>query len=122
MVGFITLFGASIGLMNIMMVSVTERTREIGVRKALGATPSRIRQQFLAEAIIICQLGGVAGVILGVLFGNGVAKLLNSNTFVVPWGWTAFGLITCIVVGLISGYYPAYKASKLDPIDALRFE
>ena len=122
LVGFITLLGASIGLMNIMMVSVTERTREIGVRKALGATPSRIRQQFLAEAIVICQLGGLAGVVLGILFGNGVAKLLNSDTFIVPWGWTIFGLATCVIVGLISGYYPAYKASKLDPIEALRFE
>jgi len=122
LVGFITLLGASIGLMNIMLVSVTERTREIGIRKALGATPKRIRQQFLAEAIIICQLGGLTGVILGVLFGNGVAKLLNSNNFIIPWGWTIFGLVTCIFVGLISGYYPAYKASKLDPIEALRFE
>ncbi len=122
LVGFITLLGASIGLMNIMLVSVTERTREIGIRKALGATPKRIRQQFLAEAIIICQLGGLTGVIIGVLFGNGVAKLLNSNHFLIPWGWTIFGLITCSVVGLISGYYPAHRASKLDPIEALRFE
>jgi putative ABC transport system permease protein len=121
-VGFITLLGAAIGLMNIMMVSVTERTREIGIRKALGATPLRIRQQFLIEAIVICLLGGIAGVIFGLLVGNLLSSLISSGGFVVPWLWIGVGLVVCVVVGLLSGYYPAYRASRLDPIDSLRFE
>ena len=121
-VGFITLLGASIALMNIMLVSVTERTREVGVRKALGATPLRIRQQFVIEAIVVCLLGGITGVILGILVGNGISKLMGIDAFLIPWMWMTVGLIVCIVVGLISGYYPAYKASKLDPIESLRFE
>jgi putative ABC transport system permease protein len=122
LVGFITLLGASIGLMNIMMVSVTERTREIGVRKALGATKEQIRQQFLVEAIVVCLLGGVFGVLMGVIMGNGVASLIGDGAFFVPWFWIIIGLIVCVVVGLVSGYYPAYKASKLDPIESLRYE
>lgn len=121
-IGFITLIGASIGLMNIMLVSVTERTREIGIRKAIGASPSKIRQQFLWEAIVICQLGGLAGVLLGILMGNLVATIIGEGGFIVPWLWIITGLIICVVVGIISGYYPAYKASKLDPIDSLRYE
>ena len=121
-IGFITLLGASVGLMNIMMVSVTERTREIGVRKSLGATPSRIRQQFLIEAIVICQIGGLAGVILGIVIGNLVSLIIGVGGFIVPWVWVLTGLIICVLVGLISGYYPASKASKLDPIESLRFE
>ncbi|CAN5428329.1 ABC transporter permease [soil metagenome] len=121
-IGFITLLGASIGLMNIMMVSVTERTREIGVRKALGATPLRIRQQFLIEAIVICLIGGMAGVLLGISIGNLIANLISKGTFIVPWVWMVAGLVICIFVGLVSGYYPAKKAAKLDPIEALRFE
>ncbi|GAB4401971.1 MAG: ABC transporter permease [Microscillaceae bacterium] len=121
-VGFITLLGASIGLMNIMLVSVTERTREIGVRKALGATPFRIRQQFLVEAVVICLLGGVLGILLGIMIGNVVASFLGAETFIVPWAWVLTGLVLCIGVGISSGYYPAYKASKLDPIESLRFE
>jgi len=121
-VGFITLLGASIALMNIMLVSVTERTREVGVRKALGATPLRIRQQFVIEAIVVCLLGGIAGIILGILIGNGISRLMGIEIFVVPWLWMSMGLIVCIAVGLISGYYPAHKASKLDPIESLRFE
>ncbi len=121
-VGFITLLGASIGLMNIMLVSVTERTREIGVRKALGATPKRIRQQFLIEAIVICLLGGIVGIILGILIGNILSLVLGSSGFIIPWSRIAIGLVTCIGVGSASGYYPAYKASKLDPIESLRFE
>jgi putative ABC transport system permease protein len=121
-VGFITLLGASIALMNIMLVSVTERTREVGVRKALGATPLRIRQQFVIEAIVVCLLGGITGIILGILIGNGISRLMSIKIFVIPWFWMLVGLIVCIVVGLISGYYPAHKASKLDPIESLRFE
>lgn len=121
-IGFITLLGASIALMNIMLVSVTERTREVGVRKALGATPKRIRQQFVIEAIVVCLLGGIAGVIFGILIGNLLSRAMGITAFVVPWTWMMVGLIVCIVVGLISGYYPAHKASKLDPIESLRFE
>lgn len=121
-VGFITLLGASIALMNIMMVSVTERTREVGVRKALGATPLRIRQQFVIEAIVVCILGGIAGIIMGIGIGNLISSAIGVDSFVIPWLWMLVGLIICVVVGLMSGYYPAYKASKLDPIESLRFE
>ncbi len=121
-VGFITLLGAAIALMNIMLVSVTERTREVGVRKALGATPLRIRQQFIIEAIVVCVLGGIVGIIFGILIGNGISSLMSLDVFVVPWLWMFVGFVICIVVGLLSGYYPAFKASKLDPIESLRFE
>ncbi|HPM32559.1 MAG TPA: FtsX-like permease family protein, partial [Chryseolinea sp.] len=121
-VGFITLLGASIALMNIMLVSVTERTREVGVRKALGATPLRIRQQFVIEAIVVCLIGGVIGVLFGILIGNGIASLIGIKKFIVPWLWMFMGMFVCVLVGLISGYYPAHKASKLDPIESLRFE
>ncbi|EOZ95779.1 ABC transporter efflux protein [Indibacter alkaliphilus LW1] len=121
-IGFITLLGAAIGLMNIMMVSVTERTREIGVRKALGATPLRIRQQFLIEAVVICILGGILGVILGIGIGNIVANAIGPGGFLVPWFWIFVAFLICVVVGLASGYFPAYKASKLDPIESLRYE
>ena len=121
-IGFITLLGASIGLMNIMLVSVTERTREIGIRKAIGATPKKIRQQFLIEAIIICMMGGAGGVVLGIAVGNVIANIIKAGTFVAPWQWVFMGLVVCLIVGLISGFYPAFKASRLDPIDALRYE
>ncbi|RDV16347.1 ABC transporter permease [Pontibacter diazotrophicus] len=121
-IGFITLLGASVGLMNIMMVSVNERTREIGVRKALGATAFQIRQQFLIEAIVICILGGFVGVLLGVLMGNGIASMIGEGGFIVPWLWVVIGMAICVFVGVVSGYYPASKASKLDPIDSLRYE
>jgi putative ABC transport system permease protein len=121
-IGFITLLGASIALMNIMLVSVTERTREIGVRKALGATPKRIRQQFLIEAIVVCLLGGVAGVILGTAIGNGLSRLMGIEIYVMPWMWMFIGLLVCVFVGVLAGSYPASKASRLDPIESLRFE
>jgi putative ABC transport system permease protein len=121
-IGFITLLGASIGLMNIMLVSVTERTREIGIRKALGATPLRIRQQFLIEAITICLIGGLAGMVLGILIGNVIANFIGPGGFLVPWLWMIISFGICIVVGLVAGYIPAYKASKLDPIESLRYE
>jgi putative ABC transport system permease protein len=113
-IGLITLIGAAIGLMNIMLVSVTERTREIGVRKAIGATPAIIRKQFLIEAIVICLMGGVGGIILGMAAGNLIAVNI-SGTFIVPWGWLFFAIVLCTFIGLISGYYPAKKASRLDP-------
>ncbi len=122
-VGFITLLGASIALMNIMLVSVTERTREVGVRKALGATPLRIRQQFVIEAIVVCVLGGLAGVVLGISLGNFLSIVVfKVEAFVMPWFWTFIGFVICIMVGLLSGWYPASKASRLDPIESLRFE
>lgn len=120
-IGIITLLGASIALMNIMLVSVTERTREIGIRKAIGANPQVIRKQFLIEAIVICIMGGIAGIILGIAIGN-IISLLMGGGFIIPWMFIILGLTLCIGVGLLSGYYPAKKASKLDPVEALRYE
>jgi putative ABC transport system permease protein len=120
-IGIITLLGAAIGLMNIMLVSVTERTREIGIRKAIGANAKTIRSQFLVEAIVICQIGGLLGIVLGIAIGNLISMQLGVG-FIIPWFWIISGIILCMFVGLISGLYPAIKASKLDPIEALRFE
>jgi len=120
-IGLITLFGAAVGLMNIMLVSVTERTREIGVRKALGARKSVIRQQFLYESVIIGQMGGLLGIVAGILIGNLVSLGLGSS-FTIPWLWVTGGVLACFIVGIASGYLPAVKASAVDPIEALRYE
>ncbi len=120
-IGVITLLGAAIGLMNIMLVSVSERTREIGIRKAVGATKKIIRSQFLVEALVICQMGGFAGTLLGIILGNVIAFMFDIS-FIIPWFWIIMSIVLCLIVGTIAGIYPAIKASKLDPIDALRFE
>ncbi|MFN8254227.1 MAG: ABC transporter permease [Bacteroidales bacterium] len=120
-IGIITLIGAAIGLMNIMLVSVAERTREIGTRKAIGAKSAIIKQQFLFEAILIGQLGGILGIVLGIGMGNLVALSIGTS-FIVPWIWIIGGVLLCAGVSLASGIIPAIKASKLDPIEALRYE
>ncbi|MDO8998801.1 MAG: ABC transporter permease [Bacteroidota bacterium] len=120
-IGLITLLGAAIGLMNIMLVSITERTREIGIRKALGATQKAIKSQFLIESVVICVMGGLIGIVFGIIIGNVISFALNTGFFI-PWFWIIMGVIICVTVGLLSGYLPAKRASKLDPIDSLRFE
>ncbi len=120
-IALITLIGAAIGLMNIMLVAVNERTKEIGLAKALGGTKKDIRSQFLFESVLISILGAIVGIISGILVGNIVSLLLNTG-FVIPWGWVIAGIFVCSFVGLAAGLYPAYKASKLDPIVALRYE
>jgi putative ABC transport system permease protein len=120
-IGLITLFGAAVGLMNIMLVSVTERTREIGVRKAIGAKGSTVRQQFLIEAVVIGQIGGILGIVIGILVGN-MVSVITGSSFIIPWVWIIVGVILCFLVGIISGYYPAQKAARLDPIESLRYE
>jgi putative ABC transport system permease protein len=121
LIGIVTLFGAAVGLMNIMLVSVSERTREIGVRKAIGAKPKTIKSQFLLESILIGQLGGFFGIILGILIGNLVSSMLKSS-FVIPWIWVTMGILVCLIVGVVSGYAPALKAANINPIEALRYE
>lgn len=120
-IGFITLLGAAIGLMNIMLVAVSERTREVGLVKALGGTKGNIRRQFLYESIIISLMGAVIGIVLGVAVGNGVGILLDTG-FLIPWRVIGAGILICSLVGLFAGLYPAWKASNLDPIVALRYE
>jgi putative ABC transport system permease protein len=120
-IGIITIFGSSIALMNIMLVSVTERTREIGVRKALGAKKSTIAFQFFVETLIIGQLGGLVGIILGIFTGYAIAVAIDFS-FVIPWLAIMAAVITTFIVAVVSGSYPAIKASQLDPIEALRYE
>lgn len=120
-IGGIVLLGAGIGVMNIMLVSVSERTREIGVRKAVGAKKSTIVSQFLMESVAICQIGGVIGIIAGAALGNAAALWLDSS-IVIPWGSAVGGVIGMTVVGIVFGVYPAYKAAQLDPIESLRYE
>lgn len=120
-VGGISLLGAGIGVMNIMLVSVTERTREIGIRKSIGATKKAIVQQFLLETIVICQIGGVLGIIVGILGGNLLAMTMETG-FVIPWDSIIVGVGTMTLIGLIFGVYPARVAANLDPITCLRYE
>ena len=121
LIGLITLLGAAIGLMNIMLVSVTERTREIGIRKAVGARRKTIRNQFLAEAVVIAQIGGVLGVVAGIMVGN-IVSIATGSAFIIPWAWIALGIGLCFIVALLSGIIPANKAAGLDPIESLRYE
>lgn len=120
-IGVITLLGAAIGLMNIMLVAVTERTKEIGLIKAIGGKKASVRSQFLIEAMIISLLGAAIGIVMGILLGNLVGSLL-STSFIIPWGWIIAGVIICSLTGLLAGLYPAIKASRLNPIEALRYE
>lgn len=120
-IGLITLLGAAVGLMNIMLVSVKERTREIGTRKTMGATARTIEQQFLFEAIIIGQVGGLLGIILGVAVGNVVAILMKASV-AIPWNWLLISVVICLIVSILSGYVPARRAAALDPIETLRYE
>lgn len=117
----ITLIGAAIGLMNIMLVAVAERTREVGISKAIGAKNRTILMQFLSESIIICQLGGLVGIVLGLIVGNAVSIMVK-GPFIIPWLWMFVGIAFCLIVGVVAGIYPAIKASRLDPIESLRYE
>ncbi|KAB2908354.1 MAG: ABC transporter permease [Ignavibacteriales bacterium] len=120
-VSFIALIAAGVGIMNIMLVSVTERTREVGVRKAIGAKSYQILMQFMTEAILLCLLGGLVGIVLGVGIGNFAGSFLNASA-AVPYDWIMIGIGLCVLVGVLFGTYPAYKAANLDPIEALRYE
>lgn len=120
-IGLVTLTGATVGLMNIMLVSVRERTREIGTRKALGAASKRIRAQFLMESVIIGQTGGLIGIVAGILIGNIIAAVMQAS-FVIPWLWMLLAIALCMAVGILSGYLPAKRAAALDPIECLRYE
>jgi len=120
-ISFIALIAAGIGIMNIMLVSVTERTKEIGIRKSVGAKKSNILIQFLIEATVLSVSGGLLGILAGVVIGNIIASFMNAP-FVFPFDWAAIGLLVCSAIGIGFGFYPAYKAASLDPIEALRFE
>ncbi len=121
LVSSIALLAAGVGIMNIMLVSVTERTREIGIRKAIGAQKRDVLAQFIIEAVVLCEIGGLIGVILGLIGGNVIGIVLKIPA-VIPWDWVGLGIGVCSLVGLIFGVYPAWKASALDPIEALRYE
>ena len=121
LISSIALLAAGIGIMNIMLVSVTERTREIGIRRAVGARKRNIMTQFIIEAVVLCEVGGVIGVALGILGGNAAAYFLKRPA-VVPFDWVVIGLVICSIVGIVFGTYPAYKAANLDPIESLRYE
>ncbi len=121
LIGTITLIGAAVGLMNIMLVAVKERTREIGTRKAIGATSKRIKEQFLLESIVIGQLGGIFGIVIGVIVGN-ITSIVMETPFIVPWLWIFAAVVLCLLVSVLSGYLPAKRAASLDPIEALRYE
>jgi putative ABC transport system permease protein len=120
-VSSIALLAAGVGIMNIMLVSVTERTREIGIRKAIGARRKDILAQFMTEAVILSELGGIVGIVLGIAGGNIVGVIADADT-VIPWDWVLIGMVVCSLVGIVFGVYPAWKASTLDPIEALRYE
>jgi putative ABC transport system permease protein len=120
-IGLITLIGAAIGLMNIMLVAVAERTKEVGLIKAIGGKRSSIHLQFLLEAVIISLMGAVIGIAAGIALGNLFGVLLQTK-FIIPWNWIIYGIVICTVVGLVAGIYPAMKAGKLNPIEALRYE
>ena len=120
-IGLITLIGAAIALMNIMLVAVAERTKEVGLVKAIGGKRKTVRSQFLLEAIVISIMGAVIGIVLGIILGNVVAMLLSTG-FLIPWKWVILGIVICSIVGLLAGLYPALKAGKLNPIEALRYE
>jgi putative ABC transport system permease protein len=120
-VSAIALLAAGVGIMNIMLVSVTERTKEIGIRKSIGARRASILTQFLIEAVVLSVTGGIAGILMGVVAGDGLALLLKADV-VFPWGWTAAGLLVCSGIGVGFGFYPALRAAMLDPIEALRYE
>jgi putative ABC transport system permease protein len=117
----IALVAAGIGIMNIMLVSVTERTKEIGIRRAIGAKKRNIMTQFIIEAIVLSELGGILGILLGIGAGNVAAMALNTPP-VFPWDWAIIGLVVCSIVGIAFGTYPAWKAANLDPIESLRYE
>ena len=120
-IGFITLIGAAIGLMNIMLVSVSERTKEVGLVKAIGGKSKMVMRQSLMESVIISVIGAAFGIVLGILLGNTAAMLLGTG-FVVPWNWVLYAILICTIVGLVAGVYPALKAGRLNPIEALRYE
>lgn len=120
-IGMIALIAAGVGIMNIMLVSVTERTKEIGIRKAIGARRLSVLLQFLTEAIVLCLIGGIAGIVLGVAAGNIAGSMLQATT-VIPFDWVIVGVVLCVLIGVVFGTYPAYKAANLDPIEALRYE
>ncbi|MGE5436889.1 MAG: ABC transporter permease, partial [Syntrophothermus sp.] len=120
-VSLIAMIAAGVGIMNIMLVSVTERTKEIGIRKAIGARKINILFQFLTEAILLCFTGGIIGILIGVAIGNLAGGIINAQS-AIPYNWVILGMAICLLTGIIFGTYPAYKAANLDPIEALRYE